>query len=291
MSETPSDAIEDALESLITTYGELNGCVIEELDCEPSPLEFMRFVARNTPFVVRGGATSWKAYQKWDKDYLVNTLAGQSVNVAITPHGNADAPTVSAAHNSLLFAKPHEESQPFEEFLNYIIGQEHDAGFGQDAEVRYAQTRNSRSVTATHKDNFENIYVQIRGRKHFVLLSPLHHHCMNEKLLPPATYVRSQEGELWLCLDQDATPIPFVTWDPDYPDRNCVSLSRFARPVRVTLEPGDMLYLPAMWYHKVTQSVADNDPNGFVVAVNYWYDMNFTGPLFPTAAFLREVKI
>ncbi|KAJ3498795.1 hypothetical protein NLG97_g854 [Lecanicillium saksenae] len=329
MPETQEDSIQDALEQLITTYGELNSSTIEELDCEPSPLEFMRYVARNTPFVVRGGAASWKAYQKWDKAYLLSTLAGQSVNVAVTPHGNADAPTMSPAHNSTLFAKPHEESQPFAEFLDYIVRQEQDPGFDQDAEVRYAQTQNdnlreeyqclfgdaqqdipfarialqrppeainmwignSRSVTATHKDNFENIYVQIRGRKHFVLLSPLHHHCMNEKPLTPATYVRSQEGQLSLCLDDDAASVPFVTWDPDYPDKNFAPLSRLAQPVRVTLEPGDMLYLPAMWYHKVTQSVAEDDPNGFVVAVNYWYDMTFTGPLFPTASFLREIKI
>ncbi len=80
-------SIEGALAHLIATYGELNGSVIEELDCEPSPLEFMRYVARNTPFVVRGGASSWKAFQRWDKDYLVSALAGQSINVAVTPHG------------------------------------------------------------------------------------------------------------------------------------------------------------------------------------------------------------
>lgn len=106
---------------------------------------------------------------------------------------------------------------------------------------------NSKSVTATHKDNFENIYVQIRGRKHFVLLSPLHHHCMNEKPLQPATYVRGQDGTLSLCLDEDTAPVPFATWDPDHLDSYAAPLSRFAQPVRVTLEPGDMLYLPAMW--------------------------------------------
>ncbi|OAA45254.1 Transcription factor jumonji/aspartyl beta-hydroxylase [Beauveria brongniartii RCEF 3172] len=305
--ETEQACVKDAIEHLITTFGELNSSSIEELDCEPSPLDFMRYVARNTPFVVRGGASSWRAFNKWDKDYLLSALAGQSVNVAVTPHGNADAPTVSPAHESPLFAKPHEELQPFEGFLDYIISQETDPDFPQSAEVRYAQTResrgafqncqclsqtntianqendnlrqeyqclfkdaqkdipfasvalqkppeainmwigNSRSVTATHKDSYENIYVQIRGRKHFVLLSPLHHHCMNEKPLQPATYARASHGQLSLSLDQDADPVPVVTWDPDHPDRNCASLSPLAQPVRVTLEPGDMLYLPAMW--------------------------------------------
>ncbi|TQV99113.1 hypothetical protein V2A60_004606 [Cordyceps javanica] len=322
-------SIERAVEQLITTYGEINSSAIEELDSEPSPLDFMRYVACNTPFVVRGGASSWRAFHKWDKDYLISALAGQSVNVAVTPYGNADAPTMSLAHGFPLFAKPHEEFQPFEEFLDYIIRQEIDPGFPKDAEVRYAQTQddnlrqeyqslsqdaqrdipfarialqkppeavnmwigNSRSVTATHKDSFENIYVQVRGRKHFVLLSPLHHHCMNEKPLQPATYVRNLQGQLSLHLDEDTTPVPFVTWDPDHPEKDHTPFSRFAQPIRVTLEPGDMLYLPAMWYHKVTQSVTENDPNSFVIAVNYWYDMNLTGPLFPTVSFLRDITM
>lgn len=47
-----------------------------------------------------------------------------------------------------------------------------------------------------------------------------------------------------------------------------------------------MLYLPALWYHKVAQSV---DNEGVCVAVNYWYDMDFTGPLYPLSTFVRSV--
>lgn len=42
-------------------------------------------------------------------------------------------------------------------------------------------------------------------------------------------------------------PVPFATWDPDDPEVNATPLSRLAEPIRVTLEKGDMLYLPAMW--------------------------------------------
>lgn len=76
-----------ALEELITSFNELNSHMIEELHQEPSPLEFMRFVSRNTPFVVRGAASEWKATQNWDASYLVSALKGQNVNVAVTPHG------------------------------------------------------------------------------------------------------------------------------------------------------------------------------------------------------------
>lgn len=79
--------LQQPLENLINTFNELNPSTVEELFSEPSPLVFMRYVARNTPFVIRGGASSWKATKKWDSAYLRTVLAGQSVNVAVTPFG------------------------------------------------------------------------------------------------------------------------------------------------------------------------------------------------------------
>ncbi|GAO16993.1 hypothetical protein UVI_02022300 [Ustilaginoidea virens] len=292
------------LRDLLSNYYELNSSAIEELDAEPSPLEFMRYVSRNTPFVIRGGASSWKATQKWDAAYLKSALAGQTVNVAITPHGNADAPTFSPKHGITVLSKPHEEPQMFDRFLGYVIRQEIEADFPENSEVRYAQTQNdnlrdeyaclfpdaqrdipfarialrkgpdavnlwignSKSVTAVHKDNFENIFVQVVGRKHFVLLPPVSQPCMNEVLLPPATYKRDGV-ELSIRLDDDADLVPIATWDPEDPQVNATPLSQYAQPMKVTLNPGDMLYLPAMWY-----------------------DMDFSGPLYSLASLVRALS-
>ncbi|KAF0331536.1 phospholipase a2 [Colletotrichum asianum] len=338
-SETPAPPA-DPLSELITTFNELNGAFIDELDEEPSPLEFMRYVARNTPFVVRGAASSWRSNKTWDKEFLLDVFKDQTVNVAVTPFGNADAPT--SHDEEVVFAKPHEEHQDFEQFFNYVIDQERSKD--NTSEVRYAQTQNdnlrneylplfshvppsvpfarialdrdpdainlwignARSVTALHKDNYENIYVQVRGRKHFILLPPLCHPCVNEQSLTPATYHRqrkeSSADDLILELDRDddndaggeeakmADKVPFATWDPDFPQVNATPYSHLAEPVRVTLEPGDMLYLPAMWYHKVSQSCPE-DGEGFVLAVNYWYDMEFSGPLYPFSSFVRNISL
>ncbi|KAG7419017.1 JmjC domain-containing protein 7 [Fusarium oxysporum f. sp. rapae] len=319
---------DEAIENLISTFNELNSNSIDELHNEPSPLEFMRYVARNTPFVIRGGASSWKACQDWNSAYLLSVMEGQKVNVAVTPYGNADMPTVPPGEESLVFVKPHYEDQPFEELLEYVARQDADPDFPPDAEVRYAQTQNdnlreeyitlfsdvqkdipfarialdkspdavnlwignSRSVTAMHKDNYENIYVQILGRKHFVLLPSLCHPCVNEQPLRPATYTRGENGmELRMDPTNDEA-VPFAIWDPDKPEQNATKFSHLARPLRVTLNPGDMLYLPAMWYHKVLQSCAEED-EGFVLAVNYWYDLDFTGPLYPTSTFVRDISL
>ncbi|OIW29810.1 phospholipase A2 [Coniochaeta ligniaria NRRL 30616] len=320
-------ATADPITELINTYNDLNSCVIEVLDEEPSPLEFMRYVARNTPFVVRGAAADWKASQKWHAAHLRDALRHISVNVAVTPAGNADSPT-TREDGSIVFAKPWQEDQPFPDFLDYVMRQETDPeSLAPDSEVRYAQTQddnlrneylsladdvprdipfarialqkdpdatnlwigNSRSVTALHKDNYENIYAQILGRKHFVLLPPVCHPCVNERRLTPATYVRD-DGGAGLELKEDdggqAETVPFATWDPDFPERNATAYSSLAKPITVTLDPGDFLYLPAMWYHKVSQTSSDE---GICVAVNYWYDMEFSGPLYCLDTLVRSV--
>lgn len=79
--------LDSAIRELITTYDELNSSLVDELYEEPSALEFMQYVARNRPFVVRKGAQDWTAIEKWDSHYLLKVLGDSLVNVAITPFG------------------------------------------------------------------------------------------------------------------------------------------------------------------------------------------------------------
>lgn len=135
---------------------------------------------------------------------------------------------------------------------------------------------NSRSVTSLHKDNYENIYAQIRGQKHFVLLPPIAAPAVNERPIRAATYVlRKDEAEtesidlenLEPVLDKPASDVRWALWDPDVPEERATAYSKLVQPLRVTLNEGDMLYLPALWYHKVSQSCGEE---GFCCAVNYW---------------------
>lgn len=77
----------DPIADLITGYHELNAPVVDEFREEPSALEFMRYVAKNRPFIVRGGASSWKAREDWDAAYLADVMQDEEVQVAVTPYG------------------------------------------------------------------------------------------------------------------------------------------------------------------------------------------------------------
>lgn len=126
-----------------------------------------------------------------------------------------------------------------------------------------------RSVTSLHKDNYENIYVQIRGQKHFTLLPPIEMPCVNETPTPFARYVPIEDGseDLTVQVNKGIDPIPVPLWDPEEPEVRQTVYSKHSKPLRVTLNEGDMMYLPAMWYHRVAQG---NGDEGFACSVNYW---------------------
>jgi len=77
----------DPIVEMLKSYEELNGSNITEMRTEPSALEFMRFVALSTPFVVRGAASHWKATKLWNCAYLQQAMEDRIINVAVTPRG------------------------------------------------------------------------------------------------------------------------------------------------------------------------------------------------------------
>ncbi|KAF4633356.1 hypothetical protein G7Y89_g4766 [Cudoniella acicularis] len=286
-------APQDPITALLQTYNSLNSPHIPVLTEEPSPLEFHRYVALNRPFVVRGGAKDWEACQDWNVAKLKEVMEGRSVNVAVTPLGNADSPTSNANENDNL----RNEYLPLSSALPPSIPFARIA-LAEKPEAINFWLGNSFSTTALHKDPYQNIYVQIAGEKHFVLFPPIAFPFVKERLLRSAVYERDGEGELVMREeDEEAEKIPVTTWDPDA-DPDLIEdgkgeEGRWADEkrkmcVRVTLRKGDMLYLPALWYHKVSQSC---DEEGICCAVNYWHDMEFSGSFYPLCNLVRDLVL
>lgn len=84
------------------------------------------------------------------------------------------------------------------------------------------------------------------GEKHFVLIPPVGVAGVGERVLDVGTYVRGEGAELEVAMEEGER-IPFATWDPDDPREGEKGYAGLLRPMRVTLNAGDMLYLPAMW--------------------------------------------
>ncbi|QYF92651.1 cupin-like domain-containing protein [Massilia sp. PAMC28688] len=87
------------------------------------------------------------------------------------------------------------------------------------------------TVTPLHCDYDDNIFAQVWGSKR-IFLAPPHH----DQFLYP----------------RQANAILFGSpFDPEAPDYARFPLARHAALVEVIVHPGDMLYVPAGWYHQV----------------------------------------
>lgn len=87
------------------------------------------------------------------------------------------------------------------------------------------------TVTPLHCDYDDNVFAQIWGRKR-IFLAPPHH----DAFLYP----------------REANAILFGSpFDPEAPDYDRFPLARQAALVECIVEPGEMLYVPAGWYHQV----------------------------------------
>lgn len=261
----------------------------------PDALLFSRYVRKRIPFVVKGGAKDFDAYKLWmTNDSFKDRLRGSKVHVAVVPDGFADA--IKRTSEGAVFALPYEEEMLFEEAIDIIAKQ--NILEQTDGPVYYVQSQNnnmsslpllyrdvpkeiawaskcfdqkpdavniwvgsSKSVTSLHKDNYENVFCVLRGKKIFHLYTPLDAPFMKYEDYPVAVYdkdlnLRRAEGQQtrWCSLRDD------------------IKTSEAPKPLVVEVEAGDILYLPSLYFHEVHQ-VEDNE--GLCVAVNYWYDMDY----------------
>ncbi|KAG0221003.1 hypothetical protein BGX31_010303 [Mortierella sp. GBA43] len=155
-----------------------------------------------------------------------------------------------------------------------------------------------RSTTSLHKDHYENLYAVIAGRKIFTLIPPTEQFCLHA-----ATYVDTQDPSTESGASstsptpryrlEPVEPLTYTKWialNPSHePKEELIEkYPRFSacQPFRVQLNPGELLYLPAMWYHQVEQ---ESDHEGKCIAVNWWYDMGFEGERYATATFMSNL--
>jgi hypothetical protein len=105
------------------------------------------------------------------------------------------------------------------------------------------------TVTPLHCDYDDNIFAQIWGSKR-IFLSPPHH----DELLYPS----------------EANAILFGSpFNPEAPDYEKFPLARQASMIECLVQPGDMLYVPAGWYHQVRALTFSLSSNRWARAVPF----------------------
>jgi hypothetical protein len=215
--------------------------------CEDLSSEQFRdhFYAPSRPCVIAGTIAEWPALAKWTPDYLRAAVGDAPVEF----QGGRDE-----AGDFELAKDRHKRVAPFSAYLDLIENSP-----GNDAYVTaYNSAANQTAFaplmadirpvpsllgpgegmlwvgpagtfTPLHFDLTNNLLIQIVGRKRVHLVSP-----NQTRLMANRRHVFSDVHDL-----EDAT---CMARDPQAKD---------IRPYVVTLEPGDMLFIPVGWWHQV----------------------------------------
>lgn len=225
---------------------------IERIE-NPSVEEFQQnFVIPNKPVIISGIAKHWPACSLW-KPETFKTMFGRvqaplrkSDNELDVFFGEAKQKTTMsiAEYIDLIYSIPPNGKRP--PYLGNIsfndpLAKSHldqisshlkfpdyfPVNSGHELRLWVGATGQK---SAIHNDNYHNLNVQIFGKKSFLLFSPEQH----ERLYP----VKIHDG-LW------SSPI-----DPQKPDLEKFPLFRQAEALEGTLDEGDLIFIPAFWWHQ-----------------------------------------
>lgn len=147
-----------------------------------------------------------------------------------------------------------------------------DICFGEDAEAINLWMGTDGSSSSLHRDYYENLYIVVEGTKEFTLYPPFMQPYVYEKQYPVGEWKETSKQE-WEIINKETTNV-WCSVTPEMPfDQSKFPWFDKVIPFKIKLHPGDLLYLPNMWYHQVSQSTTSS--SDYVIAVNYWFSMVF----------------
>ena len=216
-----------------------------------------RYFRARKPVIITDMATHWPAVQKWSFDFFAGLDPERKVTLETgnVMQGETNFETARIAD---YLSKMEQEGgaapkgdkkrylsmfRVFEQFPHLKA----DVDFSliealTMRQIYFAWLGPAETLTGYHIDWIDNIFSQIRGRKRFTLVSPE----QSRGMYPSRKYdYRSSLSEV----------------EPNTWDRARHPLYAGVRPVQVVLEPGQMLFLPAGWWHRVeglTPSISVN---------------------------------
>jgi jumonji domain-containing protein 7 len=141
-----------------------------------------------------------------------------------------------------------------------------------------------------HKDHYENLFYVLHGEKVFTICPPADAAFLYEREFKMGVFVPQEDWNVRLVEDD------LVRWiEPDIevllqggePKASLLRefpLLKYAHPHQVHVRAGEMLYLPSLWFHRVTQTCE-------TVRVNYWFDMKFDSPNWCYFHLLQQLQL
>ncbi|ASU41056.1 transcription factor [Herbaspirillum sp. meg3] len=204
----------------------------------PKSADFLQRAAEGLPFIITGLVGKWplsSLTQQTLRDKFggmhVRARTGDYVNTAFAPDRAMQDMSLltylDLVTNSVQDLPPYVGNLEMRE-LNTLC---HWPGYFKKMGPPRFWLGPSGTVTPLHCDYDDNIFAQIWGSKR-IFLSPPHH---DEFLYP-----------------REANAILFGSpFNPEAPDYEQFPLARQAGMIECIMQPGELLYVPAGWYHQV----------------------------------------
>lgn len=225
---------------------------IEEIETN-SDINYLEWNTKN-PAVLRGHARDQKALKKWNPDFLEQLYGHHDTQLCVL-EGNLHPTkfievTVREAIHKVINSTT--DSTKFYLVSDQFKALSTDLNFPRllRSGIKYEENfwlSQKKTFSILHFDGRHNFHVMIQGRKEFVLFAPsdtdfLYPFHSNDLL--PNNYSRIRSSQ-----QVDLTQFPEF---------------KNSRPYKVALEPGDILFIPAGWWHEV--SSLDQ-----CISYNYWW--------------------
>lgn len=177
----------------------------------------------------------------------------------------------------------------------------------------------AQAASAMHCDPYENLYYVASGEKVFDLRPPAHVPFLYQQPFASGHFVRcgnkkddsnitkqqitdDDDGKRlwkvavhptetvhWIAVDQSPKESSLPWYNGDTNNNTNESFPLYSSylqtvpPLTVTVRAGEMLYIPALWFHAVSQTRE-------TVAINYWYSMRMESPLYCSFHFLQQLR-
>lgn len=207
--------------------------------------QFQEYVEAGIPVVIEGVVETWKAFKLWDLDYLKDVFKDrepfQLGGFTFTFAQFADQ--LASSENPQLFLPqlgigPNHGSASVTELAADVEYPDLlDASNFDEVNIWIGQ-----GTTSTHFDIYDNLLCVIRGQKFVRLYEP--------KWFPNMHVDQGQWSQAF-APGADRSSFPGASEVPP--------------PHEITLQEGEILYIPPFWFHEVSV------PSGFAIALNYWY--------------------
>ncbi|HEU4886739.1 MAG TPA: cupin-like domain-containing protein [Thermoanaerobaculia bacterium] len=224
-----------------------------------------KYFSRKIPAIVTDATADWGMSGQWSPEYLLSLIGAKPVTVSISANGkfsydpSGKKTSDSFSEQTMSFAEAARQIATEESGRQlYVMQQSIPLKFPElMREIRVPQWVPNvnetsinlwfgrSSVTPLHYDATNNFFAQQYGEKHFTIFSPGD---------TPHVYPHP--------IDSKMAHLSSV--DLDNPDLRAHPNFSLARPIRFTVHPGELLFLPAFWWHQVRSP-------GVSTSVSIWW--------------------